>query len=160
MILWGLLIWLLVSSVARGLLLQSVRPLSYTEFKEHVRQGRVTEITIKGDEISGTAKPKKQSAATGEGEDAAAGKHGSDPYPFSTTIPSIRDPELLPLLDATLVRPGRFDRRIVLELPQKEARKKIIEIHTRDIPLAHEYRLTIRIPSFLSHAHWLERRFR
>lgn len=35
-----------------------------------------------------------------------------------------------------LTRPGRFDRRVVLELPQKEARKKILEIHTRDVPLA------------------------
>ncbi len=33
------------------------------------------------------------------------------------------------VLDTALVRPGRFDRRIHLELPQKQARKKILEIH-------------------------------
>lgn len=40
------------------------------------------------------------------------------------------------VLDAALTRPGRFDRRITLELPHKDARKKIIEIHTRHVPLA------------------------
>ena len=39
------------------------------------------------------------------------------------------------VLDAALTRPGRFDRRITLELPHKEARKKILEIHTRHVPL-------------------------
>jgi cell division protease FtsH len=40
------------------------------------------------------------------------------------------------VLDAALTRPGRFDRRITLELPHKEARKKILEIHTRHVPLS------------------------
>lgn len=40
------------------------------------------------------------------------------------------------VLDAALTRPGRFDRRIILELPHNEARKKILEIHTRRVPLA------------------------
>jgi cell division protease FtsH len=39
------------------------------------------------------------------------------------------------VLDPALTRPGRFDRRITLELPQKGARKKILEIHTRHVPL-------------------------
>ncbi len=40
------------------------------------------------------------------------------------------------VLDPALTRPGRFDRQIVLELPQKEAREKILRIHTRKVPLA------------------------
>ncbi len=40
------------------------------------------------------------------------------------------------VLDPALLRPGRFDRKITLELPQKEARRKILEVHARDIPLA------------------------
>jgi len=40
------------------------------------------------------------------------------------------------VLDPALIRPGRFDRRISLDLPQKKARKAILEIHTRDIPVA------------------------
>ncbi len=39
------------------------------------------------------------------------------------------------VLDSALTRPGRFDRMITLELPQKDARKKILEIHTRHVPL-------------------------
>ncbi len=39
------------------------------------------------------------------------------------------------VLDPALTRPGRFDRRITLEYPQKGARKKILEIHTRRVPL-------------------------
>ena len=39
------------------------------------------------------------------------------------------------VLDPALVRPGRFDRQIALELPQKKARKEILELHTRNVPL-------------------------
>jgi len=45
------------------------------------------------------------------------------------------------VLDPALIRPGRFDRQIVLELPQKEARKKILEIHTRKVPLNEDVNL-------------------
>jgi cell division protease FtsH len=40
------------------------------------------------------------------------------------------------VLDPALLRPGRFDRKITLELPRREARRKILEVHARDIPLA------------------------
>ncbi|MFP4390612.1 MAG: AAA family ATPase, partial [Desulfococcaceae bacterium] len=40
------------------------------------------------------------------------------------------------VLDPALVRPGRFDRRINVELPDRKAREKILEIHTREVPLA------------------------
>ena len=33
------------------------------------------------------------------------------------------------LLDAALIRPGRFDRRVVLSLPDLSERKEIIELH-------------------------------
>ncbi|MCF8063267.1 MAG: ATP-dependent zinc metalloprotease FtsH [Deltaproteobacteria bacterium] len=39
------------------------------------------------------------------------------------------------VLDPALVRPGRFDRQIALELPQKKARKEILDLHTRNVPL-------------------------
>ncbi|MFO7965920.1 MAG: ATP-dependent zinc metalloprotease FtsH [Desulfobacterales bacterium] len=40
------------------------------------------------------------------------------------------------VLDPALVRPGRFDRRISLNLPRKEAREEILALHTRDKPIA------------------------
>ena len=40
------------------------------------------------------------------------------------------------MLDPALVRPGRFDRRVVLDLPDIEGRKAIIKIHSRNKPLA------------------------
>ncbi len=39
------------------------------------------------------------------------------------------------VLDSALIRPGRFDRQITIELPQKKARLEIIKIHARDVPL-------------------------
>lgn len=38
------------------------------------------------------------------------------------------------VLDPALVRPGRFDRQITLDLPQKKAREKILRIHLRNVP--------------------------
>lgn len=35
------------------------------------------------------------------------------------------------LLDPALLRPGRFDRRVMLDMPDKEGRKKILEIHAK-----------------------------
>jgi cell division protease FtsH len=42
------------------------------------------------------------------------------------------------VLDSALTRPGRFDRQITLDLPQKQARQKILHIHTRNVPLAED----------------------
>jgi len=45
------------------------------------------------------------------------------------------------VLDPALIRPGRFDRRITLNLPQKKARRQILETHSRDVPLADDVNL-------------------
>lgn len=42
------------------------------------------------------------------------------------------------VLDPALLRPGRFDRKVVLELPQKKARKEILGVHTRKTPLSQD----------------------
>ncbi|AEF95922.1 CDC48 family AAA ATPase [Methanotorris igneus] len=39
-------------------------------------------------------------------------------------------------LDPALRRPGRFDREIVIGVPDRNARKEILQIHTRNMPLA------------------------
>ncbi len=40
------------------------------------------------------------------------------------------------VLDAALLRPGRFDRRITVQAPDRRGRAAILRIHTRNVPLA------------------------
>jgi cell division protease FtsH len=40
------------------------------------------------------------------------------------------------VLDKALLRPGRFDRRVVVNLPDKTGRAAILKVHTRQVPLA------------------------
>ncbi|MBD3225134.1 MAG: ATP-dependent zinc metalloprotease FtsH [Caldithrix sp.] len=46
------------------------------------------------------------------------------------------------VLDPALTRPGRFDRQIALELPHKEAREAILKIHTKNVPLHENVKLS------------------
>ena len=46
----------------------------------------------------------------------------------ATNLPEILDPALL--------RPGRFDRRVAVQAPDRAGRRQILEVHTRTIPLA------------------------
>lgn len=39
------------------------------------------------------------------------------------------------VLDPALLRPGRFDRHVTLELPDKRARRAILDVHVKDLPL-------------------------
>jgi len=40
------------------------------------------------------------------------------------------------ILDSALLRPGRFDRRVAVQPPDRIGRRQILEVHTRSIPLA------------------------
>ncbi len=42
------------------------------------------------------------------------------------------------ILDPALLRPGRFDRQIVVDRPDRKGRAKILEVHTRGKPLGKE----------------------
>jgi cell division protease FtsH len=39
------------------------------------------------------------------------------------------------ILDPALLRPGRFDRRVAVQSPDRVGRRKILDVHTRSIPL-------------------------
>lgn len=55
------------------------------------------------------------------------------------------------ILDRALLRPGRFDRRVTIDLPDKEDREKILEIHGKKKPFAEDVDLKIiaeRTPGF------------
>ncbi len=47
------------------------------------------------------------------------------------------------ILDPALLRPGRFDRQIAVDRPDRKGRKKILEVHTRGKPLAGELDLDV-----------------
>src|SRR6185437_16141454 len=40
------------------------------------------------------------------------------------------------VLDRALLRPGRFDRRVIVNLPDKNGREAILAVHTRQVPIA------------------------
>jgi cell division protease FtsH len=40
------------------------------------------------------------------------------------------------VLDSALLRPGRFDRRVPVQAPDKQGREQILRVHTREMPLA------------------------
>ena len=46
------------------------------------------------------------------------------------------------VLDRALLRPGRFDRRVVVNLPDKNGREAILKVHTRKVPLAGDVELS------------------
>jgi cell division protease FtsH len=45
------------------------------------------------------------------------------------------------VLDPALLRPGRFDRQITIDLPERRGREAILKIHTRNVPLAPDVNL-------------------
>jgi cell division protease FtsH len=58
---------------------------------------------------------------------------GFEPTEAVVVIGATNRPEIL---DAALLRPGRFDRRVAVQPPDKTGRLKILQVHTRSIPLA------------------------
>ena len=55
------------------------------------------------------------------------------------------------VLDPALLRPGRFDRRVVIDLPDRSDRLEILKIHARKKPLAEDVNLAViaeRTPGF------------
>jgi len=45
------------------------------------------------------------------------------------------------VLDPALLRPGRFDRQITIDLPERRGREAILKIHTRNVPIAPDVNL-------------------
>lgn len=58
---------------------------------------------------------------------------GFDPHEAVVVLAATNRPDVL---DPALLRPGRFDRKVTLDLPDKRARKQILEIHSKEVPLA------------------------
>lgn len=65
---------------------------------------------------------------------------GFDPHEEVIIMSATNRPDVL---DPALLRPGRFDRQVVVERPDWRAREKILEVHTRKVPLADDVDLRI-----------------
>jgi cell division protease FtsH len=55
------------------------------------------------------------------------------------------------VLDPALLRPGRFDRHVTLELPDLAGREAILKVHTRNVPMAGDvdlHRVATGTPGF------------
>jgi cell division protease FtsH len=55
------------------------------------------------------------------------------------------------VLDPALLRPGRFDRQIVVDLPEKLGRRAILGVHTRTVKLSEDVdllKIAVRTPGF------------
>jgi len=59
-----------------------------------------------------------------------------DGFDSSTSVIVIGATNRPDVLDQALLRPGRFDRRIVVQPPDRAGREAILKVHTHDLPLA------------------------
>jgi cell division protease FtsH len=89
-LLWLAVVWLIVLALVIPARSPNGVDLSYSEFKQQVRAGNVTEVTVRGSVVTGTFKEAYR----------VAGKPKAPAYTrFSTVLPSFQDPELLKLLE-------------------------------------------------------------
>jgi cell division protease FtsH len=65
---------------------------------------------------------------------------GFDPHAEVVVISATNRPDVL---DPALLRPGRFDRNVVIERPDWRDREKILKVHTRKIALAPDVDLAV-----------------
>ena len=73
---------------------------------------------------------------------------GFDPNSGIIVIAATNRPDIL---DPALLRPGRFDRRIVVDNPDAKGRRAILDVHVRGKPIAEDVNLDIlarRTPGF------------
>ncbi len=65
---------------------------------------------------------------------------GFDPNDSVIIIAATNRPDVL---DPALLRPGRFDRQVIVDLPDIKGRAEILKVHTRKLPLAKEVTFSI-----------------
>lgn len=73
---------------------------------------------------------------------------GFEPHAKVIVMAATNRPDVL---DPALLRPGRFDRRVTIDLPDRDDRRAILDVHARKKPLAEDVNLDIiaqRTPGF------------
>jgi cell division protease FtsH len=63
---------------------------------------------------------------------------GFDPHQAIIVLAATNRPDVL---DPALLRPGRFDRQIVVDRPDRAGREAILRVHARQVPLAADVKL-------------------
>jgi cell division protease FtsH len=63
---------------------------------------------------------------------------GFDPTATVIVVAATNRPDIL---DSALLRAGRFDRRVPVQAPDRTGRRMILEVHTRNVPLAPDVEL-------------------
>src|SRR2546421_9491948 len=63
---------------------------------------------------------------------------GFEPHDAIVVLAATNRPDVL---DPALLRPGRFDRQVVVDRPERRGREAILRIHTRHVPLAPDVNL-------------------
>ena len=73
---------------------------------------------------------------------------GFEPHEKVIVLAATNRPDVL---DPALLRPGRFDRRVTLDLPDVKEREQILDIHSKGKPFAEDVKLKViaeRTPGF------------
>jgi cell division protease FtsH len=65
---------------------------------------------------------------------------GFDPHEAIIVLAATNRPDVL---DSALLRPGRFDRQVVVERPDRAGREAILRVHARNVPLAPDVKLDV-----------------
>jgi cell division protease FtsH len=65
---------------------------------------------------------------------------GFDPHTAIIVLAATNRPDVL---DAALLRPGRFDRQVVMDRPDRAGRLAILRVHARGVPLAPDVKLEV-----------------
>lgn len=65
---------------------------------------------------------------------------GFEPHSEVIVMAATNRPDVL---DAALLRPGRFDRQVVVDRPDWRAREEILKVHSRHVPLANDVDLRV-----------------
>lgn len=106
------------------------------------------------DELDAIGKTRNGGVASGHDEreqtlnQLLAEMDGFDPRVGLIVMAATNRPEIL---DAALMRPGRFDRHVLVDRPDRGGREKILEIHAREVLLGPDVRLkeiAARTPGF------------
>jgi cell division protease FtsH len=65
---------------------------------------------------------------------------GFDPHEAIIVLAATNRPDVL---DPALLRPGRFDRQVVVDSPDRVGREAILRVHAREVPLAPDVKLEV-----------------